>query len=117
MTISELVANTLIGVDTCAISTDADAPTIHPLQLIQEANDYPAKETRKRNLQHLLFTDHYRCSIYEIVYDDPPVSSARRYESPSNGLPLRLQEQSARPMTDCIPTAMEASSRGPPRDG
>ena len=49
MTISELVANTLIGVDTCAISTDADAPTIHPLQLIQEANDYPAKETRKRN--------------------------------------------------------------------
>ena len=116
MTITEMVANTLIGVDTCAISTDADALTIHPLQLIQEANGYPAKETRKRTLQHLLFMDHYRCSIYEIVYDDPPVSSARRYESPSNGLPL-LQEQSARPMTDCIPTAMEASSRRPPRDG
>ena len=81
MTISELVANTLIGVDTCAISTDADALTIHPLQLIQKANGYPAKETRKRNLQHLLFMDHCRCSIYETVYDDPPVSSARRYES------------------------------------
>lgn len=46
-TISELAANTLIGVDTCAISTDADALTIHPLRLVQEANGYPAKETRK----------------------------------------------------------------------
>ena len=69
--LSELAANTLIGVDICAISTDA--LTTHPLQLLQEANGYPAKETRKSNLHHLLFRDHYRCSIYQIVYDDPPV--------------------------------------------
>ena len=104
MTVSELAANTLIGVDTRAISTDA--LTTHPLQLVQEANDYPAKEAGKNNLLHLLFMDHYRCSIYQIVYDDPPLFPPRRYESTSNGLPLRLQEHSACPMTDCIPAAM-----------
>ena len=49
--------------------------------------------------------DHYRRSIYPISYDDPTVFPPRRYESPSNGLPLRLQEQAC-PMTDCIPAAM-----------
>ena len=61
MTLSELATDTLIGLNTCAISTDA--LTIHPLQLIQEANGYPAKETRKSGLHHLLFMDHYRSNI------------------------------------------------------
>ena len=47
MTISELAAKPLIGVDTCAISTDARRTDNTPLQLVQEANAYPAKETRK----------------------------------------------------------------------
>ena len=41
---SKLAANTLIGVDTCPMLTDADALTIPPLQLVQEANGYSAKK-------------------------------------------------------------------------